>query len=242
MTTALWVGSHERGDVLVAEPHGVLDAATYLPLRDVLVELGVEEPRAVIVDLADLDLSNRSALAVFVAVSDQLAQWPGVPVLLVATRAAHRELLDRHRLARFVPVFASVPAAVAAMDEPPARRIARRSLPNSLVSVRLARRFVAQVCARWGVQGRLQDAVMIADVLVENTLIHTYCAPTVRVELRRGRLTVAVYDDDPSTARLLETGDVASSRVRGLWLVHRIARAWGCERRSAGGKVVWAVL
>jgi hypothetical protein len=79
------------------------------------------------------------------------------------------------------------------------------------------------------------------NVLVENTLLHTYHPPSVRVELRREMLTIAVYDDDPATAGPLEFGH-DGPRVHGLSLVQEIARAWGCAPRSSGGKVVWAVL
>jgi anti-anti-sigma factor len=241
MTSALWVQSHDHDGVSVVEPHGVLDAATYRTLRETLVKLAVDEPRAVIVDVADLMVPDRSALALFVSVSDQLAQWPGVKILLVATRAVHRELLDRSRLGRFVPVFPSVPAAMTAAGDPPIRRIARKTLPNELISTRLARRFVAETCAEWGEKARVDDALLVVDALVENTLIHTYCAPTVRVESRRGRLTVAVYDDDPATGGLLDPVFPALT-VHGLPLVETISKAWGCAQRSSGGKVVWAVL
>lgn len=242
MTSAgLSVHTYDLDGASVAQPRGVLDAATYRSLRDTLVKLGVEEPRAVIVDLADLAVPDRSALALFVTVSDQLAQWPGVQVLLVAGRAVHRQLLDRSRLGRFVPVFTSLSAALAATDDPPIRRIARRTLPNELISARLARRFVAEKCAEWGEKARVDDALLVVDTLVNNTLLHTYCAPTVRVELRRGRLTIAVYDDDPATAKLLDPKPPTST-VHGLSLVDTLSKTWGCEPRPPGGKVVWAVL
>jgi hypothetical protein len=241
MTSALWAESHDLGGASVVEPHGVLDAGTYRPLRDVLVKLGVEEPRAVIVDLTDFVVPDRSVLALFVSVSDQLAQWPGVTVLLVAPGAAHGELLGRSPIGHFVPAFTSVSAAMAAADDQPIRRIARRDLPNALVSARLARRFVADTCVEWGELERVDNAVIVVNALVENTLIHTYCAPSVRVELRRGRLTVAVYDDDPATGTLLDSAP-ARPTVHGMALVEALATGWGCEPRSSGGKVVWAVL
>jgi anti-anti-sigma regulatory factor len=224
----------------VIEPHGVLDAASYGDLRNTMVKAAIDEPRAVIVDLDGLAVPDRWALALFSSVADQLAQWPGVPLLLAATEPGQRDLLARYRLARYVAVYPSVLAAVDAIDDPPPRRIARRQLPNALASASLARRFVLDVCSAWPVAARTEDAMMIANELVENTLLHTYCAPSLRLELRRGMLTIAVYDDDPAPARLVEPE--VPGRHRGLLLVSRLARVWGCSPTLAGGKVVWAVL
>jgi anti-anti-sigma regulatory factor len=237
---ALRVDHRELVGASVIEPHGVLDVASYGDLRNTMVKAAIDEPRAVIIDLDGLSVPDRWALALFSSVSDQLAQWPGVPLLLSATREGQRDLLDRYRLARFVPVYSSVLDAVAAIDDPPPRRIARRKLPNKLASASLVRRFVLDVCSTWPVAAHTEDAMMIANEFVENTLLHTYCAPSLRLELRRGLLTIAVYDDDPMPARLVEPEQ--PGRRRGLVLVSRLSRLWGCSPTLAGGKVVWAVL
>jgi len=244
MPAGLRVETRDLGGVAVVEPHGVLDAISYAILRETLVKVATDEPRAVIVDLAGLHVPDRSALALFFSVSDQIAQWPGVSLLLVADAPEHRTLLDRYRMSRYVPVYPSVPAAAAAIDDPPPRRIARRTLPNSLASARLARLFVLAMCAEWDVTARSADAVTVVNEMVENTLLHTYCAPSVRLELRRGLLTVAVYDDDPTEARLVDPTPPGSAilRRRGLVLVSSLSRAWGCTPTPVGGKVVWAVL
>lgn len=233
----------EQRDLLgavVLEPHGVLDAASYGELRGVLVKAGIEEPRAVIVDLDDLVVPDGSALALFTSVSGQLAQWPGVPMLLTTGHDADRARVVQLRLARFVSVHSSVAAAAAAIDDPPPRRIARRKLPNSLASAALARRFVLDVCSAWHASAHTAEAVVIANELVENTLLHTYSAPSIRLELRRGLLSVAVYDDDPHRATLVET--TMPVHRRGLVLVAQLAYVWGCSPTPHGGKVVWAVL
>jgi hypothetical protein len=226
---------------LVVEPNGVLDAATYGTLRAALVKAAIDEPRAVIVDLEWLAVAEATTLALFCSVHDQIAQWPGVPLLLAAGGDGLRDHVLAFRLGRYVPMFESVMAAAAAIDDPPPRRIARRKLPNSLVSAALVRRFVLDVCSDWPIGSHVQEAVVIANELVENTLLHTYSAPALRIELRRGLLTIAVYDDDPAVARLVEA-DPTGERHRGLVLVAQLSRAWGCAPTYAGGKVVWAVL
>lgn len=238
-TAPLRVDHRELVGASVVEPHGVLDAATYGGFRIDLVKAAIDEPRAVIVDLDALSVPDSTALSLFSSVSTQIAQWPGVPLLVVAAGDTQRALLAAYRLARFVPVYSSVMAAVAAIDDPPPRRIARRRLPNSLTSAALARRFVLDVCSDWPVATRTEDAMMVANELVENTLLHTYCAPSLRLELRRGMLTIAVYDDDPAMAHL-DRSD--TERHRGLVLVAGLCRVWGCSPTPLGGKVVWAVL
>jgi anti-anti-sigma regulatory factor len=223
----------------VVEPHGILDAASYGGFRNDLVKTAIDEPRAVIVDLDELDVPDSTALSLFSSVLTQIAQWPGVPLLVSTTCSTLRTQLDDYRLARYVPVHPSVMAAIAAIDDPQPRRIARRRLPNSLTSAALARRFVLDVCSDWLLTARVEDAVMVANELVENTLLHTYCGPSLRLEMRRGLLTVAVYDDDPAMAHLIEPD---TERHRGLVLVAGLCRVWGCAPAPGGGKVVWAVL
>jgi anti-anti-sigma regulatory factor len=237
----LRVEEHDVAGACVLEPSGVLDAMACGALRESLVRTGTGEPSAVIVDLAGLEIPDGSALSLFGPVGDQLAQWPGVPLLLVAARAEHRRMLDRYEVCDHLQVHPSVPEAAAAVGRPPPRRVARLTLPNSLVGARLARAFVLRTCARWEEVGRALDAVTVVNELVENTLLHTYCAPSVRLELRRGLLTVAVYDDDPARPRLVRPEPGAAGR-RGLLLVEGLVTGWGCAPTRSGGKAVWAVL
>jgi hypothetical protein len=127
------------------------------------------------------------------------------------------------------------------MRQPPARSRAVIELPPSSVSGRRARHFVRSTCERWKVTVMANDAMTIAVAFVENTLQHTNSAAFLRMELRRGLLTVAVSDDDPHPAVLHERaeGGVASS---GLLLVAAIAKVWGCAPTMSGGKTVWATL
>jgi len=237
-TSPLRVDRRKLVGTAVVKPIGLLDVASYADLRDALLKAGVEEPRAVIVDVDALAMPDRTALALFPAVAAQLSEWPGVPVLLAVTVATQWDLLARSRLHRFVSIHPSVSAAVQAIDEPSPRRISRRKLPNSLSSSALARRFVLDVCEEWAVAAG-GDAMMVANELVENTLLHTYHAPTLRLELRCGALSVAVYDDDPAPARPVEP---PSPDHRGLELVARLSRVWGWSPTPSGGKVVWAVI
>jgi hypothetical protein len=208
-----------------------------------MAKAGIEEPRAVIVDVDGLDVPDRSALSVFAAVAERLGQWPGVPVLLASDADEVRDQLAEYRRQRFVPVHRSVAAAAAAIEDPPPRLVQRRELPNSLVSAVLGRQLVRDTCDAWHVSDAWrEDAAMIVNELVENTLLHTCCAPTIRLELRRGVFTVAVYDDDPASPGPVEEGAAKRRKGGGLTLVDTLSRVWGCSPTPWGGKVVWAVL
>jgi hypothetical protein len=61
----LVVASDTVGRTTVLTVEGVLDATTYLPLRDCIIKAALEDPWAVIVDMGELFVPRESALAVF---------------------------------------------------------------------------------------------------------------------------------------------------------------------------------
>ncbi len=217
-------------DVVVLAPAGTLDMTGYHTLRDELVRSAADEPRAVLVDISDLRVPTRAALGLFPTVAAELATWPGVPLLLVDS--------DGH-LARHLPVHRSIDAALAAIGEPPHRRVARQQLPNTRAGGRIGRAFVRLCCRRWHVdEARTLDAVWVANELIENTIKHTFYPPSLHVELREDVLMVAVGDNDPATPRI----GAAERPAQGLTMVRRLSRAWGTAPARDGGKVVWAAL
>lgn len=228
-------------DTAVVVPEGVLDAVSYGRLRGALLRVASGEPRAVIVELDGLRVDRTATLALFPAVGSEIATWPGLPLLLVARNYTALRMLAEYQMPRFLPVHRSVDAAVAAIGDPPPRRLARHTLPNGFACLQQARAFVRKCCYRWEIFGdRAVDAIWVANELVENTVKHTYGPPTLRVELRRTLLTVAVYDDDPSLPGLPEPAPAPV--VHGLAVVARLCRTWGSTSTGAGGKVVWAAL
>jgi hypothetical protein len=214
--------------VAIVAPTGVLDAACAAALRARLLAAAAEEPPAVLVDVAALELPAPTTL--FTEVADEVARWPGVPLLVVDPEG---RLPADHRVHR------TAAEAIAAIGDPPPRRIARRRLPNTRTGGRAGRAFVRECCRRWHVEEpRAADAVWVANELIENTIRHTPYEPSVRVELRGGELTVAVSDEDPRTPR----PDPAQWPLHGLAAVRKLASAWGTVSVASGGKVVWAAL
>jgi anti-sigma regulatory factor (Ser/Thr protein kinase) len=219
---------------------GVLDVMTYRPLRDALVKLAVEQPKAVVVDLTDLDIGRESALTVFASAWMRVSDWPGVPILLAAGTERHRAVLPG-AVSRYVPHYPTVLDAVAAAASPP--RVSRTTLDLEATDVagRLARVFARDTCDAWGLPHLTPDVVAIATELVENVVRHAHTPAQLRLELRPRALTVAVRDDSPRAAVLRERrpGEYAGN---GLRLVSHVAAVWGCTPHRSGGKVVWANL
>lgn len=228
---------------VVIRPTGVLGRSTCARLRDCMLKHAVEVPRALIVDLSDVTIAATSALSVFTTVSLRISDWPAVPVL-VATGPAHAEALRRAPIRQFVTVVADAEEALANVDRPAPRKRAFSALPHDLGSPHGARRFVRRTCEEWGVPDVLMDdAVHVASELVQNTIQHTGSEVRLRLELRRGLLTVAVGDDSPAPVVLADPGRDPSRTGKGLRMVAQLAKTWGCVADQVEHrKTVWAVL
>lgn len=230
-----------REGCTVVRLRGQLTPTTYVPLRDILLELAMDQPRAVIADIRGLSVGTASALSVFTSVWMQVGDWPGVPIALVADTHRQGSLLAASTIRRYLPVHDTVHAAVDNVDQPPLRRRAHLDLPASGTSSAGARQYVTDTCARWGVPEVTANAVSVATELVENSVQHAGTPLRLRLELRDGLLTVAVSDGSRTQAVPREPEATGRSH-NGLHIVATIARVWGCAPEMSGGKVVWAVL
>ncbi|MFE2754666.1 ATP-binding protein [Actinosynnema sp. NPDC059335] len=239
--TALALHRTDVAGVAVLRPAGTLDLTTYRDLRDGLLECAADEPTALVVRLDDgFECATPAFMSVFTTVCQRVAEWPGVPVLLVAETPGHR----RSRAAAAVPRFTTLTAALAAAERPPDHAPDHRAeirLPASLAGGRLARCFVRDACERWVVAHLVPSAATVATELVENAVRHARSAPVLRLRLNGRALTIAVCDDDPDPPA---TPAVEPLRPggRGIMIVSSLSRTWGCYRRPRGGKIVWAVL
>ncbi len=226
----------------VVEVSGHLDLLTYAALRDLLLKCAVEEPTAIVAHLTrDFTIRGTAELSVFATVWMRVSEWPGVPVMLVADDEVLGEALSTSGVARFVPRYPTVRAALDAVGLPRERRRHEVRFPFSSTTPRLARAFVRDTCARWDVLSVVDDAVLIASELVENAIRHAGSAPSLRLELRPGQFAIAVRDEDPSPPRPRPL-DNEQPGGRGMPLVEILSRAWGTSPSPRGGKVVWAVL
>jgi anti-sigma regulatory factor (Ser/Thr protein kinase) len=102
-----------------------------------------------------------------------------------------------------------------------------------------ARQEVRRAIAALGLAGDLaDDIVLVTSELVTNAVEHGGGQCRFEVEHGDGVLTVRVYDPSPELPVPQAPKD-PTPRGRGLWLVERLATAWGSEE-SADGKCVWA--
>jgi hypothetical protein len=240
-TTELTFRDRTSDGAVVVTPSGQLGISTCHLLRDHLLKVATDEPRAVIVHLGELAIESPAPLSVFVSVQTRLAEWPAVPLLLVPGDPDVAETMVRGHIGRFVPVRLSVPEAIDAIGDPPPRRGTATRLTNRWTSPRAARELTRHTCAEWDVREISDDAVLLASELVANAVVHTSCDPWLRLELRGDVFSVAVYDDEPGEVSVREPGPGLTG-VHGLLLVAQIATAWGCAPTRDGGKAVWATL
>lgn len=219
---------------------GVLDLESYPELRDGLLKLAAEAPDGLIADIDGLAIRDPALVTVFSLVAMRIGDWPGIPFTVVTGRPEHWAMFSDRTVDKFVPLHDDLDTAEHRLFPPPRRRAAQL-LARSANSSALARDFVRRICAEWSVPEMTDDALLVATELVENAIRHTGSPPRLRLELRRGMLSIAVTDDDPRPAVLLERLGALEPGL-GLRMVAQVAKVWGCSPSWSGGKVVWAVL
>jgi anti-sigma regulatory factor (Ser/Thr protein kinase) len=239
-TGLLELDAQRRGGYTYVDVAGLLAESGYRSLRDDLIKYAAEAPDALVVGVDELDYTDRRLLGVFSIVAMQISDWPGTRLLVVCGRGEFRKVLTRTVAERVVSVHASLAQAERAIEHPKRRR-AKLDLPRSAHAAGQAREFARSVCSDWHAGEFAVDAALVATELVENALRHTTSRPRLRLELRRGQLTVAVTDENPRSPILLEKSENGRLGL-GLRLIAQAARVWGATPTWAGGKVVWAVL
>jgi hypothetical protein len=240
--SSLVVSEDTAGAVCLLTVDGVLDSSTYLKLRDCVIKAALDEPRAVIVDVSALEVPASSAWSVFTSARWHVSTWPNVPIALVCGHAGRRRTIARVRVTRYLPVHATIEAALAAVsDGQRARWRARTELPASLASLRRAREFVAEWLAAWSHEELIAVATVVVNVFVENVLRHTAGGAVLILESDGTAVTISVQDDSSTPAARHEDPYRGGERVSGLAIVASVCRAWG-STPTPSGKTVWAVL
>ncbi|MEV0676329.1 hypothetical protein AB0I60_07365 [Actinosynnema sp. NPDC050436] len=204
--------------VAVLSLFGMLNGTTHARMRDLLLKTVLAQPTAVVVDLGNLAFERATAAAVLRSVWHQVAEWPGVPILVAPA--------DRGGWP--VPGYPSVRQALDAVGAPPRRRVVRLPLPlrGSAAFARLA---AEETCRMWDLPGLAPDAADTAGALVG--LTSRGVRPTVVFEWWRGKFVVGVGEDVvvPCDARALRRAAAG-------------ARRCGWSTTWSDGTFVWAVL
>jgi anti-anti-sigma factor len=242
-TTSLAISAQTSDSVAVLTPRGTLDSGTYRQLRDEIIKAALEEPRAVIVDVTDLDVPAESALAVFTSARWHVDRWPKVSIMLVCEHPGRRSAIARSGITRYVSAYATVRAAMAHLDDTATmrrRRRARAELPATVSSLQRARELVVEWLSTWSRPEMIPVAKVVVTTLVENVLQHTESHPGIRLEYDGARVTIAVQDQSHTLPSVREHPG-AVTRPSGLRILSALCRAWG-NAPTPSGKTVWAVI
>jgi anti-anti-sigma factor len=225
---------------------GRIDLASAATVKRALLKDLSEQPEALICDLAGVRHLDSTAAAVFSTVAKPPAsRWPTTSFLVCGARPQVAEALRRVRAAHLLRQYATIDAAVeAARTRPPSLREELRLAPVP-TAARAGRIFVREVCRSWRLDAPdatvLDRAVLVANELVTNAVVHAHSDLWLRLELRGDRLLISVRDRGSRRLRAV-TPDLEAEGGRGLWLVEQLARAWGVRPAPEGGKTVWCAL
>src|ERR1700730_15476543 len=135
---ALQVGITDVGKVRVLTLVGALNAATYAPIRDTIINAALDEPDSVVIDVTGLSVREDPAWAVFTSARWPIAEWPNVPLAMVCAHDQGRNGAQRNGITRYVPMHATLESALAELSADGLRRYRRRSrasLPSQRSSI-----------------------------------------------------------------------------------------------------------
>jgi rhodanese-related sulfurtransferase len=241
-TGRLAVSAFSAGTAALLTADGVLDSRRYLQLRNLIIEAALDQPRAVLVDVNALHVPASSSWKVFTSARWHVHSWPDVPIILICAHPGRRRTIARSGVTRYVPVHATVEAALGSLtDDRRARWRTRMELPSSLASLRKARELVAEWLAAWSHVELIPVATVVVNVFIENVLQHTACAPLLVLESDGAAVTISVQDGSSIPAARHEDPRRGGGRVSGLAIVASVCRAWGSTPLPSG-KMVWAVV
>jgi anti-sigma regulatory factor (Ser/Thr protein kinase)/anti-anti-sigma regulatory factor len=236
--------STRDGCVVVAFT-GSIDLFSVSQIQRALLKDFSDQPFALICDLAGVDSLDPCATVFSTVANHPASRWPDTSFLLCGAQPPVAEILDRLQVPHFLQLYASLQDALdAAVARPPYLRDELRLAPTPTAPA-AARAFVREVCRYWQLarpDATVMDrAMLVADELVTNAVVHSRTEMRLRLELRGDRLHIAVRDGSPGLLRLVAP-DPQAEGGRGLWLIEQLARSWGVNRHPDGGKVVWCVL
>ncbi|MGM1064859.1 hypothetical protein [Saccharothrix sp. Mg75] len=204
---------------------GLLVPGNYSALRDVLVMTALAEPAAIVVDLAELRVTPPLAATVFRVVRDQVAEWPGVPILLAGAEPGTTWDL---------PSYGTVEEAVATVGPPPRRWVVRMPLPRVGASV-FARLAAEEACRVWSLERLGGPVTGVASRLVDLVDRGLPQRPTIAFEWWHDLFVIAVGDDAPVRC---DSWDLR----RAVAAAPGRAERCGWSTTWTDGTLIWAVL
>lgn len=226
--------------VALLRPRGTLDALTAAELRSALLECLVEQPVAVVLDTAELILTDDIAVTVLGSVAREGLRWPGARFVLGGANQRLVAAIDRMGVGKYLTVFDNLTSALAECGQWPVPPRLRRHIEPDRFAPALARDAVETFCGAYGVVGT-DAAQLVASELVTNAVLHAQTGIDLTLRFIRPYLHVAVRDHGPGQARIAGHVDESQENGRGLLLVDALASAWG-NLFPINGKIVWATV
>jgi anti-sigma regulatory factor (Ser/Thr protein kinase)/anti-anti-sigma regulatory factor len=229
--------------VAVLTVTGVLDTITSGALHHAVFRCLSARPQALLIDVAELDVRDPTALDVLSEVVNRTAHWPATPIVLCSASAKTAEQLAGSKAHDCVAVAgdcAEVLRQTTLTAGPRPVRARLRPVPDAC---RQARQLVTQACAAWQLTELTEltaTATLIVTELVANVVRHAHTTMELTVGLRNGRIQLAVRDGCPALPRSVDPG-LRDAGGRGLRLVRELTDSWGVLPVH-DGKVVWTTL
>ncbi|MEU9874063.1 MULTISPECIES: ATP-binding protein [unclassified Actinomadura] len=107
---------------------------------------------------------------------------------------------------------------------------------------RLARRFLAEQFASWGISDDYMGRLVVCE-LATNAYKHGEGTIVVRLFLDPDDGQPVIEVSDTGTGHpTVQPQDYAATSGRGLQLVAELVHEWGVKHLTGGGKVIWAKL
>ncbi|MEW1549569.1 ATP-binding protein [Streptomyces tsukubensis] len=117
-----------------------------------------------------------------------------------------------------------------------------KTMPCLAESAGTARDLVHAALTGWGMEGLINDGVLLITELVANAAVHTHCHTiTVSVSHPSQELVRVEVSDQSPTLPIRRTVSDDDTGGRGLALVDALSFRWGSDAGSQG-KRVWAEL
>jgi anti-sigma regulatory factor (Ser/Thr protein kinase) len=87
--------------------------------------------------------------------------------------------------------------------------------------------------------GDTDTVLLLVSELCTNAVRHAATEFEVHIEATDHEVTVTVVDHDPRHRPRLGNPAPDATSGRGLFIVEKLSKSWGCERHGRGAKSVW---
>ncbi len=232
-----------RAGCLVVAFTGRIDLASVAQVQRTLLKHISKQPTALICDLAGVSYLDPVFATVFSTVANHPAsRWPTTNLLLCNARPQVATVLARVQPSHLLALYDTLQEALAAARARPAHLREELRLTPIPTAAGVAWAFVREVCQAWQLarpdETLLDRAVLVANELVTNAVVHAESAPRVLVHVRPTVIHVEISDDSDAIP-VVKHADPHDTSGRGMAILGGLSDRWGSRRRSGGGKTVW---